>query len=235
MVESTGPEVNVLRALSETARRHWQGILGVTALCGVVAAVTVLVIPERFRSYGQLIPDMSGPTLGGLSGLASLAGRIGLTAAPVGLTPDYYASLITSRATLEVLARVRIDSAGEFGDVGRTMAEVVRVTKKDSLRRLEKTIEVLQRRTHVTVDGKTGIITASIDLASPHMAQRALQLLLRGLCPWTSRCVRPGRLQSVRIWTTGRYSRATPLWQSRSNSDCSTSAIGVGKKVLRSV
>src|SRR2546423_14332381 len=92
----------VVRDLASIAER-WR-ILALYACTGaIVAALTSLVLPERFDSNATIVVDT--PRQGDLSGgLAEVATEFGITGLESQRTPEFYRDLMQTRAVLERVA-----------------------------------------------------------------------------------------------------------------------------------
>src|SRR5437868_6604261 len=73
--------------------RRWRALVSVVATSGLIAAVVSLMLPERYEVDASFVAD-PGRSLEMSSGLASLAGRIGLGDLQIGpSSPQFYADL----------------------------------------------------------------------------------------------------------------------------------------------
>ena len=149
----------------------------VTFGVAVATAVVVMLLPPTFTARVTLVPESrSGSSVGQLAGLAALAG-LNLPAgagAPAGQSPQFYASLLTSRPILYAVLERRYSTTG-LGDrwSGRdsaTLTEILRPAGDTPERRRWNAARGLGSRVAAQTDVRTGIITFTIKHRSPTLA-----------------------------------------------------------------
>jgi len=147
------------------------------ASVAVLTTVVLLVVPSRYTARVSLVPESrSGLPAGQIAGLAALAG-INLPAGasgPVGQTPQFYASLLTSRPILYAVLQRRYPTDGLGGHLARQdsapLTEILRAPGDTPERRLWNGAKRLAARVSVRTDIRTGILTLTFDHTSPALS-----------------------------------------------------------------
>src|SRR5215469_9626409 len=150
-----------------TFRLLWnrRGFLArITGVGLVLAAAVAFLIPKRFTSTARLMPPDQGVGNGGMSLLAALAGKAGTTLSGVGgellglkTTGDLFIGILQSR-TVEDDLIAKFDLRKSYGD-----------------KRWEDARDDLSKRTGLSEDRKSEIITISVTDRSPQSAQQMAQ------------------------------------------------------------
>ena len=139
-----------------------RGFIARTTALGLIAATAMaFLIPKRFTSTTRLMPPDQGPGGGGMAMLAALAGKAGSTLGGelLGLktTGDLFIGILQSR-TVEDDLIAKFDLRKLYDD-----------------RRWEDARKDLAKRTDVSQDRKSEIITISVTDWSPQRAQQMTQ------------------------------------------------------------
>lgn len=133
----------------------------VTAAGLVLATAIAFLIPKRFTSTARLMPPDQGPENGGMSLLAALAGKAGGTLGTLGgellglkTTGDLFIGILQSR-TVENALIAKFDLRKSYRD-----------------KRWDDARKDLTKRTDVSQDRKSEIITISVTDWNPQRAQQ---------------------------------------------------------------
>ena len=154
--------------------RRWRALVSVVATSGLIAAVVSLMLPERYEVDASFVAD-PGRSLEMSSGLASLAGRIGLGDLQIGpSSPQFYADLLRSRTVLRRVLRTRVPTVTDT----LTVVDLLRVRDPDSLRRLEVGEHALSQRIVVRVNRITGRVDLSVSMPDARSAQAVAETML---------------------------------------------------------
>jgi uncharacterized protein involved in exopolysaccharide biosynthesis len=183
VVAGYGPEEEVdLRDYLRVLAVRWRFIAGFVAACTLLAVVVALVLPRQYRAEAVLAPvrDESTGDLGSvmsqLGGLASLAG---LQANPSDPTAERIA-ILTSRVFTTELVRENDLLPVLFADEWDAARGAWKVTGDDvpTVWDAYRKFEDIRR---VSLDGKTGLVTLSIDWTDPEVAARWVRLHVNGV------------------------------------------------------
>ncbi len=199
--ESAGPR-GPLELLVAPIRR-WRLIVGVGVVSGVVAAGLSLVLPERYEVSASFVAD-PGRSVDISSGLASLAGRIGLGDLQIGpSSPQFYADLLRSRAVLRRVLHARVPTAVDTAAV----IDVLRVRDNDSLRRVEIGERALSDRIVVRVNRITSRVDFSVSMPDARSAEAVSDTLLQLLDEY-NREIRQSRASEKRSFAVAQAGMA---------------------------
>jgi len=143
-----------------------------------VALLIALVLPSRYTAVAQFVAAQSQTSQLPTSGLAALASRFGIGAAPGGGdSPDFYAALLAERSILDPTLR---DSFTTEGGEKIRLLDFIYTRSGTAERRLEQGAKKLGDKTTVSVDDQTGIVTLSVEMPDPSVAaQVAFRLMAR--------------------------------------------------------
>lgn len=142
-----------------------RGFLARATAVGLVAATAIaFLIPKRFTSTARLMPPDQEPGSGGMAMLAALAGKAGSTLGALGgellglkTTGDLFIGILQSR-TVEDDLIAKFDLRKSYGD-----------------KRWEDARKDLSKRTDVTQDRKSEIVSIAVTDRSPTRAQQMAQ------------------------------------------------------------
>lgn len=140
---------------------------------GVAGFLFITVVGRTYETRGAFVTQ--GSSGSGLQGIASQLGLSG--ASEWGQSPEFYQELLRSNA---VLGRVIAAPLAEPGDTGRaqTLVELLNISGGDSAIKRARAINKLKSRMAVSASRRTGIISFTVRLSSPWLAQKVgLQLL----------------------------------------------------------
>lgn len=142
-----------------------RGFLARATAAGLVAATAIaFLLPKRFTSTARLMPPDQEPGGGGMAMLTALAGKAGSTLGALGgellglkTTGDLFIGILQSRTVEDDLIS-KFDLRKSYGD-----------------KRWEDARKDLARKTDVSQDRKSEIITISVTDWSPQRAQQMAQ------------------------------------------------------------
>jgi uncharacterized protein involved in exopolysaccharide biosynthesis len=159
--------------------------LALIALAGGVLGLAVgFILPRRYTATARFTAQSAEGTGIG-SSLAALADQFGLdvniAAAGGGMSPAFYADLITTREILEPVVTGRYARQG--GD-SVDLREFIRARRGSPRRRIEVAIKKLLRRTDVSVH-KSGLITVDVSLNDPAVSAGVANALLNEVNAFT--------------------------------------------------
>lgn len=148
---------------------------------GVALAVglTVLAAPD-FTSRTTFTPQADGPSLQGLSGMASQLGiQVPLAAGGSGQSPAFYADLLRSRelrrATVETSYRVAVAGGDSLSG---NLVEIFDVDGPDRPQRVEAAIKRLSEKTEVSTATETGVVQLSVTTRWPVLSRKIAERML---------------------------------------------------------
>ncbi len=148
-----------------------------TLAVAILTVVALLLIPARYMARISIVPESrSGAGAGQLAGLAALAGVSlpGVTGGPVGQSPQFYASVLTSRPIIySVLSRRYLATRSNGRIAGRDSAALVEILAAEGdtrAKRLWNAAKKLSSDVEVRTDVRTGIVTLTFEHTSPELA-----------------------------------------------------------------
>lgn len=148
-----------------------------------IAALTVTVILLLPLKYTTVVSFTPAPSDTPLSAIASLAGQVGVNlGADPTVTPDYYASVLTTRALLQPIVEGRYTV--QDGDSARTATYIqfLEIDKGDSGKTVEEAIKTLRETTlDVAIDRRSGIVAISAQTEWPELSLEIARRLLESL------------------------------------------------------
>jgi uncharacterized protein involved in exopolysaccharide biosynthesis len=144
-----------------------------------IAGALALLMPVKYASSASFVPQ---GTDAGRSGLASLAGQLGvaLPTANQAQSPDFYLRLIRSRVLLERIARDTFVVA-EMGGKRLPFAELFEVEGASPQVREEESVALLNKIVRPSVVKLTGIIEVVAVTPWPSVSKAIVTELIRGV------------------------------------------------------
>jgi tyrosine-protein kinase Etk/Wzc len=163
-------EISIFELMTPLVRR-WKLIAATALVCGLVAAVFLLLQPRTYRASTTFTPENSTSTglMSSLVGLAGIAGQLGLgTISSNSVSPDFFVKLIHSEEVLRptLLAEFPVDSASR----PQPLLSLLNIRGRSREEQLQRGVLVLRKRTEATTDKSTGIVTLRVTLQSPQLA-----------------------------------------------------------------
>jgi uncharacterized protein involved in exopolysaccharide biosynthesis len=197
-------EVSLLALGTTLVRSRWRILRWV--LIGAVAAA--LFILPRPRTYVASASFISQTGDAGRSGLASIAGQMGI-AIPSGnqsQSPDFYLSLLRSRVVLLPIAHDTL-IVDELAGKRMTVLDLLGVPSGTPLRREEQGVTALQRLINVSVAKATGIVEFSVATKWRSVSLALVTALLNGVNEYNE-ATRQSQATSERKFIEGRLNLA---------------------------
>jgi uncharacterized protein involved in exopolysaccharide biosynthesis len=173
-------------AVSLGARRG--RLILVTLGVAVLAAVVLMLLPPVYTARTSVVPESKGgSSVGQLAGLAALAG-LNLPAgagAPAGQTPQFYASLLTSRPIVYAVLERRYSTAGLgdrwAGQDSATLTDILLPAGTTPELRRWNAAKSLAGRAAAQTDLRTGIVTLTVKHRSPALAAAVAEAFVQEL------------------------------------------------------
>lgn len=198
-------DVHVLPVLNALLR-HLRLIAATAVLLGALGTVVALVRGRSYTASSSFIPQSTSADPARLAGIAAQFG-ISLGSSAGGASPDFYVSLISSRAILEKVAEGRYTVRTDGGTRTGTAAELLSVKGRDSLDRLEKTMDVLRKQTAAGADMRSGVVTLSVTARNRDLASQLNRRILTELAAFNL-TTRQSQARSERQFIEGRAAAA---------------------------
>lgn len=161
--------------------RHWRLVVGLPLGLALAFTAVALVLPTRYTATASFIPQDGNVSTSRLAGLASQLG-FAVPGAPVGYSPEFYATLLTSREILLGAVTSEYEGSAEDGASGpRPLVELLDLSEEGWAARLEEAMEWLEDALRVRISETTGMVTLSLRTRSAALstgiASRLLALL----------------------------------------------------------
>jgi len=174
----------------------------VTLLTILAAVAAGLLARRNYTASASFIPQTSDR---GLSRLASLAVQFGIPplGGQGGQSPDFYASLLTSRQLLGAVADTGFTLTPSAGGSPVTLADFLNVEAPSPALRRERVVDALQRRVGAVADVKTGLVEVIARMPDPAVAQQVLRRMLELLNEFNLR-TRQSQARAERVFVEGR-------------------------------
>jgi len=196
-----------LFALGTTLLRHRWRIGRWMLAGGLLAALTVLFRPALFVASGSFLPlGAADPTR---SGLASLAGQLGVTIQQGNqtLSPEVYAKLIKSRVLLLEIARDTF-AVQEMGGRRIPFLDVVEIKPGSVARREEGGVKLLGKMVEVGVAKPTGVVEFTVSTKWRSLSLGIANELINGVNAYNER-TRQDQAGAERKFVEGRLAIAS--------------------------
>lgn len=178
-------------------------------LGAVLAAAISLLLPVWYTAKTTFVPETSSQ--GQLpSGLSGLAGQVGLTiGSGPEQSPEFYSSILTSRATLEEVLRTKYpipDDRPQRGD-SATLLQLLREGGRDASDSLYRGVKRLRELISVDVDDETNIVALSVDAHDPVLAANVARRFLQYLNDFNTNS-RQSQAREKRLFLESRLAEA---------------------------
>lgn len=192
-------EVIAWSAITRRSFAEWRRaiVVGVISAVGFVAAAWLM--PERWVSEAEFMPQ-ANRTASSFGGIAAQLGIEVPTAEPA-QSPQFYVELLRSR---HFLSRADGHYPTVAGD-SVSLREVLHIGGRDSAVVALRVAARLDSRMSVFVAPRTGVVSASVAMPDPMVAQAVMQHLLDLLDAFNVE-TRRSRAQAERIFTERRVS-----------------------------
>ena len=200
---------------------RWRTILRVMGLMLVVAVLAVIFIPPIYRSQASFVANSSASSklssglAGGTGGLGGLAAQLGVsTNLDPSESPNFYIQLIESRELLTRLLKSRFrDPRSASPRDSVPLLDLLRIRKKEPLRRLELGIKQMSKDIDGKFEPKTNLVTIEVDAEWPDLsaavANRTIELVTA-----FNKEQRTSRARTKRVFLEGRVNLARSELQS---------------------
>lgn len=177
-VEPQEEEISLF-ALGTVMLRNRARILRWVIIGGAIAALTVIAKPSQYPAKLSFVPQGSDIAR---SGLASLAGQLGL-AAPAGSpaqSPEFYVGLIK---TDELLRPITHDTfvVAEMGGTRVAFTDLYKIKGNTPKNQEERAIIQLSKLVSVSVTRTTGVVQVSVLTKWPSVSLAIAMEVLRGI------------------------------------------------------
>jgi uncharacterized protein involved in exopolysaccharide biosynthesis len=177
-IEPTDEKVTPLVALLDQIIRHATLIAIFSLLFGVVAVIANLVQPRLYTSTASFIPQASGNKLSALSSVASQFGLSVGSTDQAGSLPDFYLALLQQKTILGHVVDASYQVPGPPAH-SATLVDIYGKAGNSRESKREQAIQVLSRRTTVTLTPKIGLVRLDVSAPTAPLAQQLAQSFLR--------------------------------------------------------
>lgn len=166
----------------------------ITLLAVVLAVVAGYLARRAYTATASFIPQTTTNQLGRF---ATLAAQFGVpdVSNQAAQSPDFYASLLTSRQLLGGVVDTRFP--------GGSVADWLKVKQPDPAIRRERTIDRLQDRVGAVADAKTGMVEVQARMPQPQLAELVVKRMLELLNDFNLR-TRQSQARAERMFTEQR-------------------------------
>lgn len=202
-----GNAMDPLLALAATALRYRRYAVVVPLVLVLVTGVATLLAPRTYTATTSFLPQSSDGSLSRLAGLAAQFGVAGLPGQNSGESPEFYQDLATAKSVLGPLVEARFDSLVPADLAPATLVTLLRATGRDSAMRHEDAIKRLRRNLQVAIDGKTSVVTLSVETRWPGLSRELATRIVSAIINFDLH-VRQSRASAEREFTEGRLADA---------------------------
>ena len=200
--------------------RHRYAVVGTSLAVAFLVGVMGLLGKRTYTARGSFIPE--SPDRGGGTA-AAIAGQLGInlsgSAGGSGQSPEFYATLVRSRA---VLAQVLTDTftlrepLKEGGLHSGTLLDVISIRTPNAALRQELGLRWLEERVTATPTARTGIVRVMVKTTSPELSGSVAQRILHHVDDF-NRGKRQTRAAAERGFTQQRVKEAADSLQHAEN------------------
>ena len=182
-------------------RGRWR-IVRWTLLGGFIAALWATLRPLTYTASASFVPQANDTRA---SNLVSLAGQFGISLSPGGSSrsPDFYRSLLTSKALLDAIARDTF-SVEELNGQRVSFVDLFEIEGDLKSERLEEGRTRLVELLETSVDNSTGIVSVAIATEWPSVSHAIITALVDGVHAFNQR-VRQDEAGAERAFVEGRH------------------------------
>jgi uncharacterized protein involved in exopolysaccharide biosynthesis len=206
MVEMSWGEGEIsFSAILEVLLSAWRRI----AICGVIGAVlfgaVAFLKPPMYAASASFVPQGSESAK---SGLAGLAGQLGVTISPSNqaLSPEFYRRLLQSRVLLEPIARDTIVVA-EMANKKVPFFDLFKIPAGPPARRTQLAVARLESIVAVSIEKSTGVVQLSAGTRWPSVSLAIVTALVNGVNNYNER-MRQSQAAAERRFVEGRLNVA---------------------------
>jgi uncharacterized protein involved in exopolysaccharide biosynthesis len=185
-----------LESILKFLRKNFLVILIAVVLFGAIGYGVTRLMPVEYSATAKILPEAAGNNMGGLGGLASMAG-ISLARSQDGISPDLYPDLVQSRTCLIKILTTPLSAQDNKTVVlmeylGKNVPSLTpaQIAQADSMLVLTKDQELVMRtmagRIEVTMDRLTGILTLEVEMPDPVLAASSTKFIINYLTTFVS-------------------------------------------------
>jgi len=205
-VPPEGDEVSLFQIGSTLLRHRWRIARWMLA-GGVLALLPVLFQKLTYTATASFVPQ--GAPDPSRSGVVNLAGQLGIqmgSAGSLAQSPDFYVSLLRSRA---ILAPIAADSfvVAERARGRIALLDLLEVPQSSPQRRIELGVAALSNALDTKIELKTGVVTVAVTTQWPTLSRAIASRLMDGVNSFNLR-TRQSQASEERRFTEGRLSEA---------------------------
>jgi uncharacterized protein involved in exopolysaccharide biosynthesis len=179
-------------------------------------------MPVEYRASAKILPEASGMNMGGLGGLANMAG-ISLSQSPDAINPDIFPDIIQSKSFLIKLLTTPMPTSDkkmvvlmEYLGKGTKPLSPPEIAQADSLIVLtmeqEGVVGNVANRMKVSIDRMTGILTLEVEMPDPVLAAYSTKFIINYLTKFVSE-YRSGRENQKVVFLTSQVGLAKQKYQ----------------------
>jgi len=149
----------------------------------IIALISTIWLTPRYKASTTFVSSGSQTGNTGFAQASGLAAQLGVTlptANSQSESPDFYVSLIASRALLEKITRDTI-VVRELGGARTTLLKLLEINGTVDSRRTELGVEAIRKMTTSSIDRKTSIVLVEVKSPWPSVSLQLLQHLITGV------------------------------------------------------
>jgi uncharacterized protein involved in exopolysaccharide biosynthesis len=196
------PEVSLVGVFVVLLRQR--RIITLVTVAGIALGILAGLLAKRsYTASASFTLQLSDSRLSRMAGLAAQFGFPTGLGGDMSPTPDFYASLLTSRQLLGQVADTRFTIPLPGGQRDGTLAEFLEVHAPSPALRRERTIDVLRDHAGAVSSVKTGLVEVWSRQPTPELASRVLERMLDLLNDFNMR-TRQSHARAERIFVEGR-------------------------------
>lgn len=205
-VDSQRDELSMLALGTILLRRRWY-IARYVLVGAAIALAWAWTRPRVYVASASFVPASAEASR---SGLASIAGQFGvaLPAANTSVSPEFYASLLVSRALLLPIARDTITAPEFNGARVPALDLLVPANGGATPSREDEAVKVLRRIVGVSTTKATGVVALTVKTRWRSVSLAIATALIRGVNEYNQR-TRQGQATAERKFVEGRLALAS--------------------------
>jgi len=196
----TSQDISMFALATTLLRNRWR-IARWMLFGGVVAALFVFLKPALYQASASFVPQGNDASR---SGLASLAGQFGvsLPSSNQSTSPEFYSSLLQSRALLQQIVR---DTLVVRELSGRRIAflDLFKIPDGPVARREEQGVRILRDLVNTSVTKPTGVVGLAVTTRWPSVSLAITTALVNGVNDFNQQA-RQGQAAAERKFVEGR-------------------------------
>lgn len=166
---------------------RWRILAASVGVCIILAILAVIFIPPVYTTKVSFIPNATSssklPT-SGTGSLANITSQLGMGSGDLSESPGFYTKLLESRELLTRLMDSRFpDPRTPNPSDSVPLIEMLRIKKKDPIRKRELAVKKLSQSVSPNYDRKTSMVEVTVNAEYPELsaqvANRTLQMVDR--------------------------------------------------------